>query len=61
MAKKIKWRGENLRLVKRHFINTGGFTVLLIDETNYPHLIVSLNSKNLHFKGKRNNCERFWG
>jgi hypothetical protein len=46
MVKKIKWQGENLRLVKRHFVNIGGMTVLLIDETNFPHLIVSLNSKN---------------
>lgn len=46
MARKIKWQGEKLRLVKRHFVNVGGMTVLLIDETNFPHLIVSLNSKN---------------
>ncbi len=50
MVKKIKWRGEKLRLVKRHFLNTGGFTVLLIDETNYPHLIVSLNSNKYILK-----------
>ena len=46
MVKKIKWQGEDLRLVKRHFMNIGGITILLIDETNFPHLIVSLNSKN---------------
>ena len=46
MVRKIKWQGENLSLVKRHFVNIGGMTVLLIDETNFPHLIVSLNSKN---------------
>ena len=46
MAKKIKWRGEKLRLVKRHFSNIGSMTVLLIDETNFPQLIVSLNPKN---------------
>ena len=50
MVKKIKWQGENLRLVKRHFVNTLGVTVLLIDETNYPHLIISLNSHNYILK-----------
>lgn len=52
MARKIKWQGEKLRLVKRHFVNVGGMTVLLIDETNFPHLIVSLNSKNYILKEK---------
>jgi hypothetical protein len=50
MARKIKWQGENLRLVKRHFVNIGGMTVLLIDETNFPHLIVSLNPKTYILK-----------
>ncbi len=52
MVRKIKWQGENLKLVKRHFVNIGGMTVLLIDETNFPHLIVSLNSKNFILKEK---------
>ncbi len=52
MVKKINWQGEKLRLVKRHFVNIGGMTVLLIDETNFPHLIVSLNSKNYILKEK---------
>jgi len=52
MVRKIKWQGENLNLVKRHFVNIGGMTVLLIDETNFPHLIVSLNSKNFILKEK---------
>ncbi|MHA1669640.1 MAG: hypothetical protein ACTSV5_03575 [Promethearchaeota archaeon] len=52
MVRKIKWQGEKLRLVKRHFVNIGGMTVLLIDETNFPHLIVSLNSKNFILKEK---------
>jgi len=52
MVRKIKWQGENLKLVKRHFVNIGGMTILLIDETNFPHLIVSLNSKNFILKEK---------
>ena len=52
MAKKIRWQGEKLRLVKRHFMNIGGMTLLLIDETNFPHIIVSLNSKNYILKEK---------
>ena len=52
MVRKIKWQGERLKLVKRHFVNIGGMTVLLIDETNFPHLIVSLNSNKYILKEK---------
>ena len=34
-------------LVKKHFSSKGNTTVLLIDETKYPHYEVSLNASSI--------------
>lgn len=47
MVKKIQWKGENLILVKKYFASKGNMTVLLIDETKYPHYEISLNSPSV--------------
>jgi hypothetical protein len=50
MPKKILWKGEKFTLVKRHFAKGGHTTVLLIDETNFPHLQISINNSPQHLE-----------
>ena len=46
-VRRILWRGEKLKLLIRPFAQKGTAEVLLIDDTNYPHIRVSLNSRNM--------------
>ena len=43
MVKKIEWKGQRLRIVKKYFASYGGITVFLMDDTNYP--VVRVNYK----------------
>ena len=52
MVKKLMWKNQRLRIVKKHFASSGGLTVFLMDDTNYPVLRVNHNpqKQNLNLK-----------
>ena len=46
-VRRILWRGEKLELIIRPFAQGRETEVLLLDDTKFPHIRVSLNSRNM--------------
>ncbi|MHA1585529.1 MAG: hypothetical protein ACTSVU_00915 [Promethearchaeota archaeon] len=45
--KKVRWRGDDLYLVKKFFTHNGNMSVFLIDDTKYPYLQVNFTSSDI--------------